>query len=187
MPSPTYRVFREAILRKKQVTCWYANDYRELCPVILGHSEGEEKAMTYQFGGTSGRGLPPGGAWRCLYLSRVRDARLRDGPGHEGADRHSKEQTCVVEVNLWTLVSMFGRGASPHERDSRRRTAVNHPERGHVSLRVRAGRHLRWRAILVATHWVSAARSSRVGPEAQFPRPQSQVFSPADRLSAGPR
>ena len=100
MPSATYSIFREAILGEKQVTCWYNGVYREVCPIILGHAEGQEKALTYQFGGTSGRGLPPGGAWRCLYLSRVSDARLRDGPWHEGAAQHSKEQSCVVDVDL---------------------------------------------------------------------------------------
>jgi hypothetical protein len=60
MPSATYNIFRDAILREKQVTCWYGKDYREVCPIIIGHTDAEEKVLTYQFGGTSGRGRPVG-------------------------------------------------------------------------------------------------------------------------------
>ena len=31
----------------------------------------DEKALTYQFGGQSSKGLPPGGQWRCLWLAKV--------------------------------------------------------------------------------------------------------------------
>lgn len=99
MPSPTYRLFREAVLNEKQVTCIYRGRYRELCPVIIGHADGEEKVLAYQFAGDSTSRLPPGGEWRCLFLAKVSDARLRDGPWHEGA-HHQTEQTCVRDVDL---------------------------------------------------------------------------------------
>ena len=72
---------------------------RELCPVILGHSRGHEKALTYQFGGDSKSGLPRDGEWRCLWLSKVSDARLRDGRWHTGAS-HTQPQGCVEDVDL---------------------------------------------------------------------------------------
>jgi hypothetical protein len=78
MPSETYRLFGQAMADRKQVVCRYDNYRRELCPIILGHSQGQEKALTYQFGGKSRSGLPPGGEWRCLWLSKVSDVRLRD-------------------------------------------------------------------------------------------------------------
>jgi hypothetical protein len=99
MPSETYLLFREAILGEKQVICFYGGHYRELCPVIIGHTRGEEKVLAFQFGGTSRTKLPPGGEWRCLYLARVKDAALRDGPWREGGT-HSKAQTCVGDVDL---------------------------------------------------------------------------------------
>jgi hypothetical protein len=103
VPSATYRLFREAIRARKQVTCTYRGLYRELCPHILGHKDGQETALTYQFGGRSSRGLPRAGEWRCLYLAEVRDPRIRAGRWHTGS-RHSQTQACVdvvdVDVNL---------------------------------------------------------------------------------------
>lgn len=103
MASRTYNLFREAILEEKQVTCTYNGHYRELCPVIIGHSDGREKVLAYQFAGETSSSLPPGGEWRCLYLSEVRDAHLRDGPWREGLE-HKSVQQCVdiadLDVNI---------------------------------------------------------------------------------------
>jgi hypothetical protein len=99
MPSEMYLLLREAILGEKQVTCIYQGHYRELCPVIIGHTRGEEKVLAFQFGGTSSTELPPRGEWRCLYLARVKDAALRAGPWREGS-RHKTTQTCVEDVDL---------------------------------------------------------------------------------------
>lgn len=98
-PSATYELFREAILLGKQVICRYNGFERELCPVIIGHSDGVEKVLAYQFGGDSKKGLPRGGEWRCLDLSEVRDPELRDGPWYEGTG-HSTEQKCMKDVDL---------------------------------------------------------------------------------------
>jgi hypothetical protein len=55
--------------------------------------------LAFQFGGASSTKLPPGGEWRCLYLARVKDAALRDGPWREGGT-HKAQQTCVEDVDL---------------------------------------------------------------------------------------
>jgi hypothetical protein len=99
MSSPTYRLFREAIFNRMQVTCSYAGCHREICPHVLGHTDGNEMALTFQFAGDSVSGLPPGGEWRCLSLADVRDARLRPGPWRTGF-RHSTTQVCVDVVDL---------------------------------------------------------------------------------------
>ena len=99
MPSATYRLFAEAIAGRKQIVCSYDGYPRELCPIILGHSDGQEKSLTCQFGGRSSKGLPPGGQWRCLFLSKVRDVELRDGAWHAG-DRHTQPQGCVEIVGF---------------------------------------------------------------------------------------
>lgn len=98
-PSATYRLFEEAMIGRKQILCTYHGRARQLCPIILGHSQGREKALTYQFGGDSEKGLPPGGQWRCLWLAAVSDIRLRDGPWHAGGS-HSQPQGCVEVVDL---------------------------------------------------------------------------------------
>jgi hypothetical protein len=72
---------------------------REICPIIFGHSRREEKALTYQFAGQSRSGLPPDGEWRCLWLAKVRDSQLRNGPWIAG-DSHTRPQGCVDEIDL---------------------------------------------------------------------------------------
>jgi hypothetical protein len=99
MPSTTYELFREAMAERKPVTCVYGGLPRQLCPIILGHSKGEEKALTFQFGGESGSGLPPGGEWRCLWLSRVTGAELSAGSWRAGAS-HRQPQGCVEIVDF---------------------------------------------------------------------------------------
>jgi hypothetical protein len=99
VPSTAYNLFDRAITSRRQILCMYNGRPRELCPIILGHSRGQEKALTYQFGGQSSKGLPPGGQWRCLWLSKVSNVRLRDGPWHAG-DAHSQPQGCVEIVDL---------------------------------------------------------------------------------------
>jgi transcriptional regulator with XRE-family HTH domain len=98
-PSSTYLLFIQAMVERKQILCTYNAYPRELCPVILGHSDGEEKALTYQFAGKSESRLPPGGAWKCLYLAKVSDVRLRDGPWYSG-NRHTQRQRCVEFVDI---------------------------------------------------------------------------------------
>jgi hypothetical protein len=51
MSSRNYTLFERAMRLRKPVFCLYDGYPRELCPIILGHSQGEEKALTYQFGG----------------------------------------------------------------------------------------------------------------------------------------
>ena len=99
MPSPTYTLFARALRERKQVVCLYDGFRRELCPVVVGHSGGEEMALVYQFGGASKSGLPPRGQWKCLRLAKASDVQLRDGPWRAGSS-HRRPQTCVDAVDL---------------------------------------------------------------------------------------
>jgi hypothetical protein len=99
MPSRNYQLFAEAMRQRKQLVCIYAGYRRELCPIILGHSQGEEKALAFQFAGESRSGLPPGGEWRCLFLAKASEIRLRAGPWRNGLS-HRQPQGCVAEVDL---------------------------------------------------------------------------------------
>ena len=99
MASRTYALFERAMRLRKPVVCMYGGHPRELCPIILGHSQGEEKALTYQFGGGSSSGLPRGGEWRCLWLAKVSDIQLRDGPWIAGSS-HTQPQGCVAIIDL---------------------------------------------------------------------------------------
>src|SRR5581483_6668893 len=84
---------------QKQILCRYDGYVRELCPIILGHSQGQKKALTYQFAGQSRSVLPPDGQWRCLWLDKVSNVQLRDGPWHAGK-AHTQPQGCVHVVDL---------------------------------------------------------------------------------------
>jgi hypothetical protein len=99
VPSPTYALFEEAMRRRQQILCRYDGHRRELCPIILGHTDGQEVALTYQFAGSGSKPLPPGGQWKCLRLSKVSDVQLRDGPWHAG-ETHMQRQRCVAIVDL---------------------------------------------------------------------------------------
>ena len=99
MPSNTYVFFADAIRRRKQILCMYDGYARALCPVILGHSGGEEKALTFQFAGESRSGLPPDGEWRCLFLLKVEHEELRSGQWISGKS-HTQPQGCVEDVDL---------------------------------------------------------------------------------------
>jgi hypothetical protein len=99
MPSNTYEIFRQAIVAKKQVTCTYHGLSREICPHTLGHTDGHEQALSFQFAGQSSKGLPPGGEWRCMKLAGVSNAALRTGEWHT-ADDHSRPQTCVKQIDI---------------------------------------------------------------------------------------
>lgn len=100
--SETFRLFHRAILERRQIICAYKGRRRELCAHILGHTDGKEAALVFQFAGESKGGLPPGGEWRCLYLAEVAEVELRSGPWHSGG-QHRKRQQCVdrlyIDVN----------------------------------------------------------------------------------------
>jgi hypothetical protein len=44
MSSATYQIFRDAILNQQQVVCVYQGHRRELCPIIIGHTNGAAAA-----------------------------------------------------------------------------------------------------------------------------------------------
>jgi hypothetical protein len=99
MASAAYMLIRRAIGAEQQVTCLYQGHYRELCPHILGHTNGREKLLAFQFGGESRTSLPPGGEWRCLLAEEMQDIKRRAGAWHAGS-AHRRQQTCVEVVDV---------------------------------------------------------------------------------------
>jgi hypothetical protein len=99
MASTTYDLFAKALAERKQVHCTYGGYRRVLCPVILGHTGGDEVTLAYQVGGQSSKPLPPQGAWRCLKIAGVTGAVLHDGSWHTGTS-HLQVQSCVEDVDL---------------------------------------------------------------------------------------
>jgi len=99
MPSSTYQLMVQAMMQRKQVLCFYKGFPRAMCPIILGHKNGRERVLAFQFGGGASEGLPPGGEWKCLELAKMDYVELRTGPWHAGR-QHTATQHCVDEVDI---------------------------------------------------------------------------------------
>lgn len=99
MPSENYRIIRQAIENEQQITCTYQGHYRELCPHIIGWTDGGERLLAWQFGGKSSSALPRGGAWKCLNVASMDGVEARQGNWHTGST-HRTTQTCVGQVDL---------------------------------------------------------------------------------------
>ena len=98
MASETYSLFLRAMRERRQIVCTYQGLSRELCPILLGRTGLEEKALVFQFGGQTSSGpVTPPGDWKCLRLKEVEDAVLRPGPWHAGG-QHSAAQSCMKMV-----------------------------------------------------------------------------------------
>jgi hypothetical protein len=97
--SHTYQLFRQAIIERKQISCTYNGLPREICPHVVGTTDGREQALSFQFAGKSSQGLPPGGEWRCMKLALVSNAVIKDGAWHT-APNHSRPQTCVKQIDV---------------------------------------------------------------------------------------
>jgi hypothetical protein len=56
MPNSTYRLFAWAIENRVALCCRYQGHPREICPIILGHSDGREKVLAWQMRGETSEG-----------------------------------------------------------------------------------------------------------------------------------
>jgi len=99
MSSPIYDLFAQAMQERTQVHCIYRGRPRAVCPIILGHTNGQEVALVFQVGGESSQPLSREGAWRCLRLAEVSSAQLHEGPWRSGLS-HRQSQPCVKDVDL---------------------------------------------------------------------------------------
>jgi hypothetical protein len=98
MPSAAHAVLLQAMREQRPVACTYQGHSREICPVMLGRTGLEEKALVFQFGGSTSQGrIPAPGTWKCFRLEEVRDAVLIDGRWHSGS-QHSEAQHCMKMV-----------------------------------------------------------------------------------------
>ena len=99
MPSSDYATLRNAILNKLIVTAGYKGYPRIFCPHVIGQKKGKEHVLTYQFGGSSSSGLPPGGEWRCFYVNGLSNVFTSSGPWRTGAS-HTQPQNCVDSIDV---------------------------------------------------------------------------------------
>ncbi len=78
--SPTFQLLHRAILERQQVTLTYKGQHREVCPYILGHKDGKETVLVFQFAGGSTRAGSVRGEWRCFYLAEIEQPQIRNWP-----------------------------------------------------------------------------------------------------------
>jgi len=99
MASSTYELFVKAMVEEKQVSCVFKRSPRVLSVIMLGHTDEEERALTWQTGGESSKPLPPAGAWRAVTLAEVTEVSLLDSKLRRGT-RKSGTQHWVADVDL---------------------------------------------------------------------------------------
>ena len=89
---------------QQPISCMYQDRYREICAHTIGMKNGQEKVLSFQFGGESSKGLPDGGEWRCMFIDQISDVQRLDGGWHT-RDDHSRPQTCVDDVDFEVFTS----------------------------------------------------------------------------------
>lgn len=94
-----YGEIRDAVAEKNAIRVVFKGHDRDVCPHVIGLKNGREKVLTYQFAGYSSSGLPPGGEWRCMFISDISSVSAVSAEWHTGAG-HSRPQTCVDEIDL---------------------------------------------------------------------------------------
>ncbi|WP_421851482.1 hypothetical protein [Oricola sp.] len=92
-------LLRDAIINHKQVTGLCNDLPREFCPHILGPGLRSWTTLVWQFGGTSNKGLPDEGAWRCFELGDLDQLASREGEWHRGFHSGRGEQRCVKRID----------------------------------------------------------------------------------------
>jgi hypothetical protein len=97
MPSAAHAVLLKAMREERPVACTYQGHIREICPVMLGRDGLTEKALVYQFGGSTSRGRITKPDWKCFKLDEIEDAVLIEGRWHSGS-QHSEAQHCMKMV-----------------------------------------------------------------------------------------
>ena len=96
MASPVYELFVRAMIEERQVSCAFQGRLRVISVIILGHTDGEERALAWQTGGESSGRLP---GWRNVTVSAVRNVHLVNSKLRRG-ERKGGEQRWVAEVDL---------------------------------------------------------------------------------------
>jgi hypothetical protein len=98
----TYELIRQAIIDKNIVKATYNGYHREMCPHALGYKNGRQKALLYQFGGSSSKGLGPVGShdnWRCVFVDQMENVAVKPAEGRwYTANDHSRRQTCIDRI-----------------------------------------------------------------------------------------
>jgi len=99
-----YSLIRQAILEKDILAMSYRGSLREMCPHVLGTTNGSPNALMYQFAGESKAGLKQDGSpdnWRCLRVDELSHVAVRKSNGEwHTASNYSAMQSCVDKIDV---------------------------------------------------------------------------------------
>ena len=98
-----YQLLRTAVVGKRPIHAAYDGRDRWLCPHRLGRNyQGQLRVLCYRYAGQSRSGLEPAGSpanWGCIAVEKLRRVQLLEDIWRT-APKHSRPQTCVVDVDV---------------------------------------------------------------------------------------
>lgn len=97
--SAAFAALRQAMLHRKPVRLNYSGKELEVCPYILGHAMGEERAFALEVEDSVGKKGLGGANWVCLRIEAVQDVRPLDRTWTV-AEYPGRIQRCVDHVHL---------------------------------------------------------------------------------------
>src|SRR5579883_1351112 len=100
MTSANYRIIFKAIQKKQLLLFTYDGFPREAYPHVLGHTDGEERSLLYQVGGSGRHGLRPEGQWRGFRVAEMAELSAVDSRGFRGGNSHIKPNNWVKDVDI---------------------------------------------------------------------------------------
>lgn len=96
-------MLKQAITGKKIIVATYGGHRREMCPHIVGSTDGLQMALCYQFGGGSSQSLAPDGSdknWRCVRISALSDVVIQDGEWHTASKSSPVRPKCIQRIDV---------------------------------------------------------------------------------------
>src|SRR5690348_5280902 len=96
----SYAVIRQAILDRCCLSATYQGTVRHFAPHAIGQSNtGETNVMAFQYAGSSSKGLPQGGQWRCFRVADLSGVRRNEDGWHTAPD-HGRPNSCVTRIDV---------------------------------------------------------------------------------------
>ncbi|MCK1361240.1 PIN domain-containing protein [Bradyrhizobium sp. 199] len=105
--SEVFMTLRQALLERRPVHVSRDGKCQTVCPYILGHATGEERAFVLLVDASSRTKRPVQAKWICLRLSKIEDVRFADEPWIQ-QDYPGPVQRCVDQVHLDASLAVQG-------------------------------------------------------------------------------
>jgi predicted nucleic acid-binding protein len=107
--SEVFKALRQALLERRPVHVSLDGKCQTVCPYILRHATGEERAFVLLLDASSRTKRPADAKWICLRLSKIEEVRFAHEPWIE-QEYPGPVQRCVDQVHL--DASLIARGTS---------------------------------------------------------------------------